>query len=389
MDIQKQEFNRNRTFDIAKGLGIIFMVYCHAIEVYNHGFTFRFFYLFHMAFFFILSGYFFKEKYALNFESVKNFITKRFKSLLIPYLFFNLLFLFLHNIFLQINFLPSSQIFFDNLKTVVPLQETIPYYSASDILKHFLWVILLGKEELFVGTTWFLKVLFFISSGYLIGFYLINKLKISNKYKEFIKLTICILCLLVGYFLSLKDIQFYKIGTMLSCAILYHIGTLFNKQKVNFNQYLVLIITTILLVIINIYNPKFFYISRNFYNNPLWFLSASILGYFWVISIAKILNFENIISKIICYIGQNTIPILCLHLISFKIVTICEIIYLQEPVYMLQAYETYYTNHFELGIVYTIVGISVPLCINSIYQKIKNTFNKHLLKQAEQTKNGL
>lgn len=375
------EKQRNNTFDIAKGIVIIIMVYCHSIEVYNKGFTFRFFYLFHMAFFFIVSGYFFKDKYAENINNLKEFINKRAKSLLIPYVFFNLIFLFLHNIFLKIHFLPSSHIFFNNLKTVVPLNEPITSYSNSVIFKHFIWIVLLAKEEFFVGTTWFLKVLFFITVCYALGLYIINKIKFLNdKNKTILILLICFICLIIGYMCSISGFNFYRIGTIFSCVFIFYLGILFRKFNFNQGNLIIFILSTLVLILVNIHNPKFFYISRNYYNTPLWLIIASVSGYFWSISLASVLESSNLLTKIFSYVGRNTIPILCLHLLCFKIVTIIEVIYLSQPIYMIEAYETYYTNHFLLGIAYTLVGVIIPILINFLYKEliiiVKNYLNK-------------
>lgn len=375
---------RNKILDIAKGVGILSVVYCHSIEIYNNAFTFRFFYLFHMAFFFILSGYFFKDKYALNYNSIKEFIQKRAKSLLIPYLGFNIVFLLLHNFFLDISFLPEKESFFTNiLDTKVMLTHVIERYTNLDIFKHFIWILLLGKEEFFVGTTWFLKVLFFISSSYLIGVYFVNKIK-NEKMKELVKFAICFLCLAFGYYLSIIGFGFYKIGTMLSCAILYYIGTVHKKYEnyiPKINIYWAFALTTVCLIFINIHNPKYFFISRNWYNNPFWFLTASVFGYIWMVLLSNILSKNNFVEKILSYIGRHTISILCLHLVFFKITILIQILIWHKPIEMLQAYETYYTSYCW-GFIYTSISVIFCLFVLKLYNyliqlKKKILFNKH------------
>ena len=51
--------NRNLQIDIARGIGIILVVLGHAAFPYTH-----FIYLFHLAIFFIMAGYFFKDEYV-------------------------------------------------------------------------------------------------------------------------------------------------------------------------------------------------------------------------------------------------------------------------------------------------------------------------------------
>ena len=376
MNNLKENKNRDIIFDIAKGIGIILVVYGHAIEIYKTGFAFRFIYLFHMAFFFIVSGYFFKEKYL---HEAKTFIKKRFNSLIIPYLGFNIIFLFLHNFWLDIGFLPSNYEFFNMLDTKIPLDSTIDYYSIKTFITHFIWILLLGKEEFFVGTTWFLKVLFFISCGYLTGSYWIKKLNCSDKSKNIYEGLLCSIFLLMGFLCYKIDFSFYRIGTMFSCVFLFYLGVLTRRLNINkiINNRAALPISFIMLTIINVLNTKFFYISRNYYNNPMYLILAAVFGYIFLMSISNRLKNIKYVNNILSYIGKHTISILCLHLISFKLITFIQIIIYNRPIIMLGAYETYYTDYCFWGILYTITGIIIPIIISYYYHNSINKIRKN------------
>lgn len=71
--------NRDITFDIIKGIGILLVIIGHLA----HGFgqLVPAIYTFHMSLFFIVSGYFYKEK------KVTELLFRDFRSLLVPYLF--------------------------------------------------------------------------------------------------------------------------------------------------------------------------------------------------------------------------------------------------------------------------------------------------------------
>ena len=88
--------NRIKFVDIARGLGIILVVFGHAIvpEIRNTSNIFmniyKYIYIFHMPLFFFISGYVFeinKEKYS----DKKLFIKKKAQNLLIPYLTFSII----------------------------------------------------------------------------------------------------------------------------------------------------------------------------------------------------------------------------------------------------------------------------------------------------------
>lgn len=72
---------RDKSIDIAKGIGIILVVYGHMVCPIKEEIL-----LFHMPLFFLLSGYFFSSK-----DSVKDFLRKKSKALLVPFVLFYIL----------------------------------------------------------------------------------------------------------------------------------------------------------------------------------------------------------------------------------------------------------------------------------------------------------
>lgn len=93
---------RNINIDIAKGIGIMLVVIGHTDSPLHD-----FIYLFHMPLFFFLSGYAYKKIDSYNPIKV---IKKRFKSLYIPFISIQLVYLMLHNIFIKINILNSGKV---------------------------------------------------------------------------------------------------------------------------------------------------------------------------------------------------------------------------------------------------------------------------------------
>lgn len=78
---EAQYLMRNKTIDIAKGLGILLVVFGHSwIVLHEKGELFRVIFSFHMPLFFFLSGVFFKET-----ESLRSLLRSKADSLLKPY----------------------------------------------------------------------------------------------------------------------------------------------------------------------------------------------------------------------------------------------------------------------------------------------------------------
>ena len=89
---------RDITIDIIKALGIIGMVMGHSGSPIT-----KFIYLFHMAIFFIASGYCYNTKNTDSIDDVLKYIKKKFVSLWFPYVLWTAIYSLLHNFFITIN----------------------------------------------------------------------------------------------------------------------------------------------------------------------------------------------------------------------------------------------------------------------------------------------
>jgi len=163
------EVKRYGFLDIAKGLGILSVVWAHIMLV---GWSHKIIYAFHMPLFFFIAGMFFaKEKYP----SFGPFVKKKFHRLLIPYFVYAILswllwvcFQFLGNghgvdiwrSFLQIFICQGSGRFlvFNSALWFIPclfLVEVLYYYiSRLNDLLNFLLTILLAVLSFKLGRLW-------------------------------------------------------------------------------------------------------------------------------------------------------------------------------------------------------------------------------------------
>ena len=104
---------RNYTIDIIKAIGIVCMVMGHCECPIKH-----FIYLFHMAIFFIASGYCYKESYSYNLKSVSCCIKRKIVTLWFPYVLWNVIYSLLHNFFISINVYTDNPLLLENLSGV-------------------------------------------------------------------------------------------------------------------------------------------------------------------------------------------------------------------------------------------------------------------------------
>lgn len=258
--------------DIAKGLGIIFVILGHI--TYNSDLA-KELYTFHMPLFFFLSGYVFEvEKYDNNI----NFITHKVKTLLLPY--FSLCII-----------------------TIVYLN----YMYPGNFTKYLQILI----QTNVTTTLWFLPCLFFSE---LVFFYLIKILR--NDLYRIGKIVLLLTILGLLYYRFIDVSLLFKLDTCLIAIFFIFLGYLLKKIKFmssNKYRYKKFFIICICINILTGFIPyKMFNLglnmNRHYYGiEPLCFLAA-ISGIFIVIIVSS-----KIYSNIIQYIGKNSLIFFSLH----------------------------------------------------------------------------
>lgn len=102
------DWGRFRHIDTLKGIGIILMVGGHGNAPFSH-----FIGLFHMAIFFIASGYLWDDRNVEDIESCRKYIIRKFRTLWLPYVLCNVAFVLMNNLFLYVGIYTDNPTFLD------------------------------------------------------------------------------------------------------------------------------------------------------------------------------------------------------------------------------------------------------------------------------------
>lgn len=344
--------------DIAKALGIIFVVIGHS-GMWGSNFI----YLFHIPLFFFISGYFYNDKYTISF---KEFIGKRIKSLYIPFLKFELVFLVLHNFFCYLS------IYSDNFLINIPIAA----YNTQDFINNISKILFFNGTELLLSPLWFLTSLFIVN----ILFWCISR--ISLQYGNKLRLFLSLLCFCFGNLLTKWELGHVDsaifvpqvISVSMVAVLIFYLGYLYKKyEKIfTFNKYFFLNALLMLLLFWR-YNTGMD-MRINLYPNPAFMLMTTILGVYCTFYISKkISNYQ--IKNVMKYISKYTITIMALHLLCFKIIDFLQIQFFDLPYYMLGNFGRVIGSS-RWSILYVIVGVMGPLLLvaikNGIYIKKKS-----------------
>ncbi len=342
--------NRDISFDIAKGIAIILMVVGHSG---TSNYIKDFIYLFHISAFYFISGYFFNDKYI---GKKKLFIKRKILQLYKPFVIYGIIFLILSPLFFKLHIIND-------------------FSNKVVLLKDLFGTIIFKHVETLLIPFWFLRSLFTVSIIFLFIRWTFHK----YRKKDLFTITSVIILFCIGAFLSIKNIHLpSQIQREILVLFFYASGFYIKKYNINFtsNKY---IITSLFIALCIL---AFFFkidLVGSYFNNIIGLIVSSYIGIYFLISISKYISKYNYPSNILSTIGRNTIPILALHFLSFKIITLL-IVYIEGlPIEFLSQWPTLHGEFMKQTywwLLYSMIGIIVPLLLSFVKNKIGQKFSK-------------
>jgi fucose 4-O-acetylase-like acetyltransferase len=323
--------------DIARGLGIIAVVMGHSLSPLK-----SFLYLFHVPLFFFISGYLYNTN-----NSILQTLKKRIKSLYVPVLKYGVIFILMHNVFYYLKFYNK---------------DIGGYYHTSDYFHQLVKLIFftVNSTEPLLAGLWFLKSLFIIE----LLFSLVDKISNLSFFKKYINL-VKVLLVLFGTVLGWSIIYLIKYPLSLNTPIIiplismifYFTGYFakYNAFEFKFNIWYWLITCSLLAV-------ASFYLTIDLKEielpNAFLYYTIALLGIYLVLSLSVwIQNYS--FKQIFIYVGENTLPILALHFLFFKVASFIIIQFFSLPINSLVLLSG--INIRFAWILYVVMGVSLPL----------------------------
>lgn len=334
---------RDDSVTIAKAIAIILMVMAHArCPLWGQ----QFINMFHMPLFFFFSGYCFKEKYLTD---VKEFTTKRFKGVYLPFVKWNLLFLLLHNVFFYLNIYNDEYGFRGAVSHL---------YTSKEFGIHALHIVTkLSDSEQLLGGYWFLHSLFFCA----FLFYATLRLCKRSVMGGGILLTMCFLSLYFG-----KSVPYFQIGAKEFLGAFFMMAGFIYKQKGwHWENNIFIVPFAIALITLGTFYWQCGMLTLT--TQKLFpYTCSALAGTLMVFAISRlIMKSKAIYKKFMIHIGNHTLEILTWHFLSFKLVSLLIIGIYDLPIAILAEFpvieEFAYSGWW---IVYLLIGVSLPIsCI--------------------------
>ena len=345
----------NIEMNILKALAIIAMVVGHSRGPYVGNV-----YLYHMALFVFVSGYFYKDSYSYD---IKSLILNRFKSLYVPFLKFNVFILVFK----------------------VLIFENILLNEGNGVINDFILgiksLLIFNHTDPLISAFWFLKSLFYVNIIFCCMSFIIKKY--FGEKSEKIRFIVVSGVFIIFYILAEKEIFISGEISFISRAfiinIFFYFGFLYKKYEENLKGIYKLpigLFAVFYIVIAAKYDSIDFY---TFYFSSIPFLLiSSIVGIYMNIYIAKIFV-KNIKSvKTIEYIGKNSLWILAYHLIFFKLAILIKIKIYNLDYSLIGSFPTYVHGRHD-WMIDTVIGIVMPIVLCIIYNKMKYKIKDYLM----------
>lgn len=329
---------RYNQISVAKGVGIILVVFAHSFSSPN--LLTNFICLFHMPLFFFLSGYCFKDKYI---DNKRLYVKRSLVTLYVPFVVTNLIFIALHNIFYNLNIYNGTYGFMDSVSR---------RYEFKDYVTQIYYTLRFMGQEQLLGGFWFLKSLFFARLIFLLLRW--TQTQISNYmlsqlfYLLFIGASVifCLFDLRIPGIMGSNEM----LGFILLCC-----GYEFKRSEERLACYsgVLLIVSIVVCMIYAIYRPLYFS-SAPLTLDRADYIIPCVFGCLMVYFICQDRRLRN--QKCLIYIGSHTLVILALHFLAFKTVTFLYILLTYSDIKLLAQFAVLRDAPEWLCVPYTLGG---------------------------------
>ncbi len=345
--------SRSLYWDVVKGLGIIAIVLGH-----TGYFAGAFVYLFHLALFFFITGYFYNEKkYG---DAPFLYFGVRLAGSWPKYMFYTLFFVLLHNFFVN-HGLYTGQELYNHTMMLANWMKGISF-NCPEQMQGALWFVpvWLVSAGIFAGCVWFGRIAsrrFTALSGQA------GKLWFCGLSSAFIGF--------IGFFLNMRKCGLpYNLQAALLVVPIYFLAWMMKLYLPNFKRYMPwygCILSAFLLTQCN--SRLHIFVDLASMSVPgLWFYVVSVIGIYFVLSLACLMERLTPVSRVLAFLGRQSFDIMAVHFTVFKLLDYGYASFvLGSMPENLSAFPVSF--RYELGPAYILVGLFVPAVIGLVVDK--------------------
>ena len=343
--------------DVARALGVLGVILGHA---WFGSAAERITLSFDLALFFFVSGFVYSEKYS----SRPDLLTwRRCKTLYLPFIRWALFWLAMHNVLFYLGIYSAHAGY---------MGETSARYLPADFLNAAVRILTFRNTEPMAGALWFLPSLFI--TNVVFGLLSFALFKMFNRPVEPARALLVFGIATAGYLSNPWLNNRLHIGTSLVALFVFYGGFLFSRfqDRVKLRWYAALLAAVLVIV-----NDGGLFFGENKYRNPWLLLTVAPAGIYASLYVAK--RLEN--SRLLQYIGSNTIFIIATHFLAFKVVNLIQIYVYGYPAYYLAKFPVISGDN-GWWIPYFLCGLFLPLGVKYGFDRCVASFRTRKLRSS-------
>lgn len=331
-----------------KGVGILLVVVGHSgCPQFLHDLI----YAFHMPLFFLISGYLFKETY---FDKKITYVLRKIKSLYIPFVFWNIFFILLHNLFVSMHLLNDTFGYRGKVYYSYPFHEMM-----CRIFKGFA----LMNSESFSGAFWFIKALFLGSI-----LYLLVQSKMKNRWVLPFACLGIIIARLALVSVNILPASGETLHQVLFSVFFISIGAVLKKKNLLLKKKYLALGLVFFVVLSQLRSLS---MGQNLLN-CIFIPVTGILGYIILFNICKKKwseksSFAQLLSKF----GDNSLYILIFHFLMFKPISLLKVYLFNLPLLQIGEFPVIEAYNTFFWILYTVFSVVTAFLIGCVVLKVK------------------
>jgi fucose 4-O-acetylase-like acetyltransferase len=336
---------RKNYVDIVRGIAIILVVFGHAGYPEYLG---RFASFFHVPVFFFLSGLFYSDVYYLRPHLL---IVKRLRSLYLPFVAYQVLFLMFHNEFFTLHLYS---------KDISVAGEYVRYYMPHDYLIALLHILTFGCTQQAIWGLWYLQSIFTVTILFLaVSWFGSNqpaayeKWRFAGVYGIFS----------VGLLLIANGITLPRsLTTSFISLPFFYFGFLYKRHEADIPIHAAGLFVAVLLLALSavLYDDRISLANNHLVSFPYFLLNA-LLGIYAVVCFSKLVA-GRFNCSVLRFIGEKSLHILVLHILAFRSIACLQIAILDYPIQWLGKYPVIDATG-GWWFVYGVTGVTIPVLV--------------------------
>ena len=322
---------RDTSIDIIKGLDILLVVYAHTLP-----FCRDYIHVLAIPLFLLVSGYCWHARIN-TWGDFGRFCLKRFKALYIPFVLYNGAYVLLGGVFLKLGFYTEDPALFEIARDWPIPQSLYNLHGVGDYVRKFLKILVMQDTTQIGTATWFLIMLLAVSLIQGLFELLSSRLKLGGKL--WIPLANLVMMAVLSQVYIARDHTQVYLKCFFCCYFSFLVGIFLQRihWKYFYSWWMGLLAFggTLLVSFYYQYELSAAIISEV----PVYLFSCTCA---WVLakSLANGITHIRRLSEGLSWIGRHTMPIMCMHVLFFKLAALLYIRLYDLPRVYLAAWHT-------------------------------------------------